>query len=307
MDPAERRVLRRSAGHQIFVENSPQAVATPAASTTPAALAPARKWSSLLALRKDIPAWLFRLLVVLSFTSLVVFWAWLSEQPWVNKVFLPTPHKVWDQALSFLGDENLWFDLKVSLSRVTAGFVLAAVLAIPIGILIGTFKVFEGIWQPLMEFIRYIPVPALIPILMLLFGIGELAKIMLIFVGTFFQLVLMVADEIRRVPYDLIQVSYTLGARRGEAVRLVIFRAALPGIFDALRLCNGWAWTYLVVAELIAANEGLGYRILKFSRFLQTPKIFVYLILLGVLGLLLDFLFRAFNRRVFHWADTTKR
>ena len=129
---------------------------------------------------------------------------------------------------------------------------------------------------------------------------------MLIFVGTFFQLVLMVAEEVRRVPQELLQVSYTLGAKKGEAVRLVLMRAAMPGIFDALRLCNGWAWTYLVVAELIAANEGLGYRVLKFYRFVQVPKIFVYLFILGAIGLLLDFLFRKFNARAFHWADTTR-
>ena len=250
---------------------------------------------------------MLRSLIVASFLGLLIFWAWLSAQSWVNKTFLPTPARVLEQAKAFLSDDNLALDIKVSLFRVTSGFLLAAVFAIPLGILMGSFKVFEGLLQPLTEFVRYIPVPALIPILMLLFGIGEMAKVMLIFVGTFFQLVLMVADEIRRVPYDLIQVCYTLGARREETIRLVLFRAALPGIFDALRLCNGWAWTYLVVAELIAANEGLGYRILKFSRFLQTPKIFVYLILLGAMGLILDFAFRALNRRLFHWADTTKR
>ena len=190
----------------------------------------------------------------------------------------------------------------MSFFRVTAGFLLSAALAIPLGVLIGAFKVGEGLLQPFTEFVRYIPVPALIPILMVLFGIGEAPKIMLIFVGTFFQLVLMVAEEIRRVPYDLIQVGYTLGARRTEILTQILWPAALPGIFDALRLCNGWAWTYLVVAELVAANEGLGYRILKFSRFLQTPKIFVYLIMLGVIGLGLDFLFRRFNRIAFHWA-----
>ena len=148
---------------------------------------------------------------------------------------------------------------------------------------------------------------ALIPIFMVLFGIDELSKIMLIWVGTFFQLVLMVADETRRVPYELLQVSYTLGATRREVLRLVMWRGAMPGIFDALRLCNGWAWTYLVVAELVAANEGLGYRVLKFSRFLQTPKIWVYLVILGVIGLGLDMLFRVVNRKLFHWADTGKR
>src|SRR4029077_14359699 len=123
----------------------------------------------------------------------------------------------------------------------------------------------------------------------------------------FFQLALMVADEIRRVPYELLQVSYTLGASRWQAIRLVLWRAAMPGIFDALRLCNGWAWTYVVIAELVAANEGLGYRILKFSRFLQTPQIWVYLGVLGIIGLTLDLGFRLLNRRLFFWADTTVR
>jgi len=150
-------------------------------------------------------------------------------------------------------------------------------------------------------------VPALIPICMVLFGVDELSKITLIWIGTFFQLVLMVADEIRRVPQDMIDVSYTLGARRGQVIRRVMWRAAMPGIFDALRLCNGWAWSYLVIAELVAANEGLGFRVLKFSRFLQTPRIWVYLILLGLIGLTLDLFFRAVNRRLFHWADTSRR
>ena len=108
------------------------------------------------------------------------------------------------------------------------GFLLPAAIALPLGIWM------DGKWwkvlQPLTEFVRYVPVPALIPILMLLFGLDELSKVMLIFVGTFFQLVLMVADEVRRVPYELLQVSYTLGAKKGEVVRLVLMRAAMPGI-----------------------------------------------------------------------------
>ena len=234
-------------------------------------------------------------------------WWWASTRPDANHVFLPTPGHVAQVAGQLLGEPGFWQDVRFSVWRVTAGFLLAAALAIPLGIFMGAWRMGEALLQPLVEFVRYIPVPALIPILMLLFGLGEMPKIMLIFIGTFFQLVLMVADEIRRVPYEMLQASYTLGARRMETVRLVLWRAAMPGIYDALRLCNGWAWTYLVVAELVAANEGLGYRILKFSRFLQTPKIFVYLIVLGVIGMAFDFLFRAFNAAVFHWADTTKR
>jgi NitT/TauT family transport system permease protein len=259
------------------------------------------------ALRRDIPAWGYRTLAAAGFAGVVAVWAWLSHRDLVNPVFLPTPEAVWGGTRELLGDRTLWVDIKMSFFRVTAGFLLAAATAIPLGVLIGSFRVAEGLMQPLTEFVRYIPVPALIPIFMVLFGIDELSKIMLIWVGTYFQLVLMVGDEIRRVHQDLLQVSYTLGARRAETIRLVIWPAAMPGVFDALRLCNGWAWTYLVVAELVAANEGLGFRVLKFSRFLQTPKIWVYIILLGLIGLGLDLLFRALNRRLFHWADTGKR
>src|SRR5258706_10169509 len=258
-------------------------------------------------LRRDIPVWGYRALAGGGFVAIVALWAWISHRAFVNPVFVPTPGSVWAAARDLLADENLWLDLKTSFLRVSAGFLLAALIGVPLGILTGSFKVFEGLLQPLTEFVRYIPVPALIPIFMVLFGIDELSKIMLIWVGTFFQLVLMVADETRRVPYELLQVSYTLGARKREVLRLVMWRSAMPGIFDALRLCNGWAWTYLVVAELVAANEGLGYRVLKFSRFLQTPKIWVYLVILGVIGLLLDVIFRAVNRQIFHWADTSKR
>jgi NitT/TauT family transport system permease protein len=268
---------------------------------------PPRARTQWFALRRDIRPWSYRALAAAGFALVVLLWAWAAQRDFVNPVFLPSPGAVWDTARALVHDDVLWVDVKASFFRVTAGFVLAALVGVPVGIAMGSFKVVEGLLQPITEFVRYIPVPALIPIFMVLFGIEELSKVMLIFVGTFFQLALMVADETRRVPYDLLQVSYTLGARRREVIGLVMWRAAMPGIFDALRLCNGWAWTYLVIAELVAANEGLGYRVLKFSRFLQTPKIWVYLVVLGVIGLGLDAVFRAINRRLFHWADTTKR
>jgi NitT/TauT family transport system permease protein len=285
---------------------APSAPATPVAG---AVSSPARhkRRAPLFALRRDIPQWIYNLAAAAGFLSLLTAWWWLSTSGHVETAYLPTPATVWESFVEIMKDETVWADIKISFLRVTGGFLLSAAIALPLGIWMGSWKIVEAFVQPLTEFVRYVPVPALIPILMLLFDIGELSKVMLIFVGTFFQLVLMVADEVRRVPHELLQVSYTLGAKRGEAVRLVLMRAAMPGIFDALRLCNGWAWTYLVVAELIAANEGLGYRVLKFYRFVQTPKIFVYLFILGALGLLLDFLFRKFNARVFHWADTTKR
>ena len=258
-------------------------------------------------LRKDIPKRMYYAVAVAGFVAFAVLYAWVSRQSWANPVFIPRPSAIAATFGQILGSAELWLDVKTSLGRVTGGFLLAAFVAVPLGIWMGSFRSLEAFFQPLMEFMRYVPVPALIPLIMIFFGIGEWAKVMLIFLGTFFQLVLMVADEVRKVPLEFIQCSQTLGATRREIVTRVLTRAALPGIFDALRLCNGWAWTYVVVAELVAATEGLGYRILRFYRFIQTPKIFVYLIVLGVIGLLLDYVFRKFNARVFAWADTSKR
>src|SRR5712671_3395553 len=138
-------------------------------------------------LRQDIPRWLYYSLAAASFAGLFALWAWLSHQPFDNKVFLPTPETVWETARAFLKDENLLIDVKVSVFRVTAGFMLAAALALPLGVWMGSYKTIEGLLQPPTEFVRYVPVPALIPMLMLVFGIGEMAKVMLIFAGTFFQ------------------------------------------------------------------------------------------------------------------------
>ena len=203
--------------------------------------------------------------------------------------------------------DTLTGDLKISFQRVLIAFLLAAIVGVPLGLFIGAFHWFESILQPVTEFVRYIPVPALIPLLIVLFGIDEAPKVMLIFIGTVLQLILMTSDEIRRVPMDLLQVCYTLGGKASEVVSKVMLPAALPGIFDALRLCNGWAWTWLIVAELVAANEGMGYRIVKYQRFLDTERIFVYLIVLGLVGLLIDLLFRLMNRHFFRWAATDKR
>lgn len=273
------------------------------------------------------------------FGCFLLIWQGLSQRyaEQGKAVLLPSPQSVWEATLDYTGwgpeasraiekaggatalsrseiarirtelrDQNLSIllgDVRISFVRVTSAFLFAGLLGVPIGVLMGTFRLFESFLQPLTEFIRYVPVPALIPVLIVLFGIDETPKIMLIFIGTFFQLVLMVADEVRRVPVTLLHVCYTLGGSRIEAVTRVLARAALPGIFDALRLCNGWAWTWLIVAELVAANEGLGFRIVKYQRFLQTDQIFVYLILLGLIGLGLDMLFRVINRRLFGWAE----
>jgi NitT/TauT family transport system permease protein len=145
------------------------------------------------------------------------------------------------------------------------------------------------------------PAVAFIPLVMLWVGIDEPSKIAIIFIGTFFQMVLMVAEDVRRVPQAQIEAAQTLGATRGETIRLVLLPSAKPALVDTLRITMGWAWTYLVVAELVAANSGLGYAILKAQRFLQTDKIFAGIIIIGLIGLVTDQTFRWLHRVAFPW------
>jgi NitT/TauT family transport system permease protein len=241
------------------------------------------------------------LLAALGLVVPVACWWILSAQGWVSKVFLPGPVDVFHRALTWSMQDNLLADTSISVYRVTVGWLLSAVLAIPLGLLIGTFRPVQAVLEPLTDFIRYMPAVAFIPLVMLWIGIDEGSKIAIIFIGTFFQMVLMVAEDVRRVPTTQIEAAQTMGATRGEIIELVLLPAAKPALLDTLRITMGWAWTYLVVAELVAANSGLGYAILKAQRFLQTDKIFSGIIIIGMIGLLIDQLFRWVHRLAFPW------
>ncbi|WP_437682310.1 ABC transporter permease [Sorangium sp. So ce131] len=236
------------------------------------------------------------------FLAALAAYVFFSTRDGVNAVIVPTLPAIGRAAADALVAEEFWRDVGYSFLRVTSGFAAAALLAVPLGVLAGAFRSVAALIEPPTDFLRYVPVPALIPLVMIVAGIGEGAKVLLVFLGTFFQLLLMTADEVRRVPVRLVQISQSLGATRPEVVGRVLLPAALPGIWNALRMCNGWAWSYVVVAELVAATEGLGFRVLRFYRFIQTPSIYAYLLVLGLLGLGLDWVFRATYRRLFRWA-----
>jgi NitT/TauT family transport system permease protein len=149
---------------------------------------------------------------------------------------------------------------------------------------------------------RYLPVSAMIPLLILWVGIDYEARVAVIFIGTFFQQLILIADVSSHVARDLLDVSYTLGASRRQVVSRVLVPATLPGVLDALRITMGWAWTYLVVAELVAANRGLGYMILNSMRGLFTDRIFVGIMVIGLLGLLTDQAFKHLHRWLLPWS-----
>ena len=243
----------------------------------------------------------YLLLASLGLALPILLWLGLGAFAGMEKLFLPSPLDVAKRGFVWAVSEDLWRDVWVSIYRVSAGFACSALLALPLGLAAGTFRPMQALLEPLMDFVRYMPAVAFIPLVMLWVGIGEPAKMGIIFIGTFFQQVLMVAEDVRRVPLAQIEAAQTMGATRGEVVRLVIWPSAKPALLDTLRVTLGWAWTYLVVAELVAANSGVGYAILKAQRFLQTDKIFFGILLIGFIGLVQDQLLRRLHRFLFPW------
>ncbi len=228
-------------------------------------------------------------------------WMALSHSGILPRLFMPDPIRVVIRFGVWVTREGFDQDLLVSLSRVSMGFLLALVLALPLGLLAGTFRPIQIFLEPVLDFIRYMPAVAFIPLVMLWFGIGETAKMAIIFIGTFFQMVLMMGDDVRRVAMTQIEAAQTMGANKREVMWQVIFPAAAPALLTTARVTLGWAWTYLVVAELVSANDGLGYAILKAQRFLQTDKIFAGIIVIGLIGLIQDQLLRWVHHRLFPW------
>jgi NitT/TauT family transport system permease protein len=236
----------------------------------------------------------------------IFFIAWwiVTTQGWVGRIFLPSPSAVWQEFLSQVRDGTLWLDVKASVYRITVGWIFSTLIALPIGILMGNFRFFEGLFEPFIDLVRYMPAVAFVPLTILWAGVDDDQKFIILFIGTFFQQVLMIVDNVKMVPYEMIQVSYTFGLSKWEVLHKVVLPAAMPEIWDTLRITLGWAWTYLVVAELVAANIGLGYRIMRAQRFLQTDTIIHGILVIGVLGLITDYVFKLSHRALFGWAES---
>jgi NitT/TauT family transport system permease protein len=252
--------------------------------------------------QEPIPRKTYLATLVASSVGLFAAWCAAAYSGLVQPLFLPSPTAVLSAGAAMAADGSLAQNAGASLSVIVSGWALAVITGVPIGILMGSFKVVEALIEPAVDFVRYLPVSALIPLLILYIGIGTAEKVAVIFIGTFFQLVLLVADVAAHVPREQIEVSYTLGASRAQVVGRVLLPATLPGVMDTLRITMGWAWTYLVVAELVSADRGLGYLILNSMRGLFTDRIFVGLAVIGLLGLGFDLTFKWLHRRFLPWS-----
>ncbi|TJV42520.1 MAG: ABC transporter permease [Mesorhizobium sp.] len=241
----------------------------------------------------------FLMIAVAVFVGLGLAWWAATGLGWVKPIFLPSPGSVATQIAKLATEGTLWLDLRASMYRISIGFLIASALSIPIGVLIGSFRSWEAAIEPLVDFIRYMPVVAFVPLSILWAGTGDTQKFLIIFIGTFFQQVLMIMDNVKRVPADFIGLGRTLGLPDRKILTRIVVPSALPGIWDTLRISLGWAWTWLVLAELVAATSGLGYRITVSQRYFQTNTIIGYILLLGVLGLITDQVMKALEKVLF--------
>lgn len=234
-----------------------------------------------------------------SFVVLIALWWLVAYLELIPKQFLASPPAVIDALYSLFVKFNFIADVGISVARVWIAFSIAVLMAIPLGILMSSFRVVNAINEPVIDFVRYLPVPALVPLTVIWLGIGELSKIALLWMGTFFQLVLLIADDAKRVHREYVEIGLTLGGRPGQLLRDIILPSMLPSMVDNLRITLGWCWTYLIVAEIVASDSGIGHIIWYMRRFVKTPEVLGGILVIGLIGLATDQAIRLVHRKVF--------
>lgn len=236
------------------------------------------------------------------FVVFVGAWAAITYGGMVPPLFLASPGKTLVAGWSLFTEFNFLGDIAITVFRVLGGFVIAAAIAVPVGLAMGAFKSIEAFLEPFVSFARYLPASAFIPLLILWAGVDEAQKLAVIFIGSVFQIIIMVAMIASATRRDLVEAASTLGARAWGVVFRVIIPSAAPQVAETLRLVLGWAWTYVIVAELIGAQSGIGHVIMDSQRLLDTGQMIFGIVMIGLIGLVTDVLVKLLNRRLFPWA-----
>jgi NitT/TauT family transport system permease protein len=260
-----------------------------------------RRPSRFFDLRSDLPDRYRWGLALAGLAGVFVLWAWAASRP-TESVVVPSIGDTWSALRDLWQEGKLWDDLTASGSRILYGYSISMAIGIVVGVAFGSLRSVEATLEAPMAFMRYVPAAALTPLMMSWLGIDEAPKITLIVLGTVFFNILMVADVAKAVPRELIEASYTLGAGRWKVLRRVVFRHSLPGIIDVARVNLAAGWLMLVVAELLAANQGLAYRIVKAQRFHGYDTMFAVLFVFGVMGVVSDLALRWLRNVSSPWA-----
>jgi NitT/TauT family transport system permease protein len=273
-------------------------------------LAPARvrgrRHAALGRLRGGIPPQLALVLGILGIVLLLGGWTLVSATMGSDSFLLPTPAATWHAGVELYRSGELLTDLAASTRRIGIGYGISMAFGVVVGVLVGSFRSVEAFLEPQMGLLRYIPASALTPLFLLWLGIDEAPKIALIVVGTVFFNILMIADVARAVPQELVNTSYTLGAGRWTVLRRVILPHSYPGIIDVARVNLAAGWLMLVVAELLAAQEGLAFRVVRAQRFRQVDTMFALLIVFGMIGVASDLFLRSLRKRTAPWSEGSR-
>jgi NitT/TauT family transport system permease protein len=264
---------------------------------------PSLRAASILSMQSKLSTRLYVAIAAGAFVLLLIAWMLVTHFALVQPIFLPSPLAILQRLVTLARDGTLWGDVSSSLYRIMVGFMCASIGALFAGILIGAYRFWEAAIEPIIDFVRYMPVVAFVPLTILWAGTNDVQKFLIIWIGTFFQQTLMFKDNIKRVPRDYVALGRTLGLSGRQVLLRIVVPSALPDIWDTLRISLGWAWTWVVLAELVAADSGIGYRITVAQRYFQTDTAIGYILVLGVLGLLTDQTMKALHRKLFKYAE----
>lgn len=272
----------------------------PAAERVSARPARPEAWKALVTFRAQAQPRLELWLSIAAFLVVLGAWTLAAGSGLVQPQILPSPLAVISAWVRLFADGYI-VDIGISVARVWAAFLASAVIAIPLGILMSGYRAITALLEPIIDFVRYLPVPALVPLTLIWLGIGEGSKVTLLWIGTFFQLILLIADDARRVPKEFIETGRTLGASDMALMKDVLLRAMLPSMTDSLRITLGWCWTYLIVAEIVASSSGIGYELWTARRYGKSPEVFAGILTIGIIGLVSDQAIRFLHRRWFRY------
>ena len=258
---------------------------------------------SLVEVRQPITRHRARVLALAGVITFFAVWCVLSYANIVPTVILPSPTEVLRAFPVLHFQEALVRSIGGSLYRVYMGFLLAAVVAIPLGLLMGTFPAIKHFFNPLLDPLRFLPISALVPLFIVWFGIDEMQKIVFLFVGIVVYLLPLVVEAVENVDDVYLQTATTLGATKGQLIRHVLIPGSLPAIGEALRVMNGIGWTYVILAEVINARYGLGYLITAAGKRSNVDQIFALVAVILVIGVVTDWMIRMINKALFAWNE----
>lgn len=257
----------------------------------------------LFALRAPLPKRTALVLGLVMPALVLAVWCVLSYGGLAPADFLPSPTEVVRGTLQLFLQHDLWRAILVSTRRIALAFLIASAVALPLGVLMGAFTPVNRLFEPIVAPLRYMPISAFIPLLILWFGIYEKQKIAFLFLGVFVYLLPVVVTAIRSVPEEYVQTAMTLGATRGQVIRTVLLPAAAPEIFDSFRVMNAISWTYVILAEAVNPEHGLGYMVELARTHQKASWSFAGLLVIGGIGLLTDFLISSVSRLLFRWRE----